>query len=137
MNSKKRVLVTCGPIPARVDSVKYLTNMFKGGLAFKTAAWLSGNKDFEVSVLCWKYTKIPDNMPQEIRVDTVNDVFEYYDWITANAGNFDAFIMAAAVANLTPVHPYEGKFPSHNYKPGDEFDIRFMIVPRAIDAIKP
>ena len=47
MNSKKRVLVTCGPIPARVDSVKYLTNMFKGGLAFKTAAWLSGNKDFE------------------------------------------------------------------------------------------
>ena len=74
MNSKKRVLVTCGPIPARVDSVKYLTNMFKGGLAFKTAAWLSGNKDFEVSVLCWKYTKVPDNMPQEIRVDTVNDV---------------------------------------------------------------
>lgn len=50
-------------------------------------------------------------MPQEIRVDTVNDVFEYYDWITANARNFDAFIMAAAVANLTPVHPYEGKFP--------------------------
>lgn len=48
MNSKKRVLVTCGPIPARVDSVKYLTNMFKGGLAFKTAAWLSGNKDFEI-----------------------------------------------------------------------------------------
>ena len=137
MNSKKRVLVTCGPIPARVDSVKYLTNMFKGGLAFKTAAWLSGNKDFEVSVLCWKYTKVPDNMPQEIRVDTVNDVFEYYDWITANAKNFDAFIMAAAVANLTPVHPYEGKFPSHNYKPGDEFDIRFMIAPRAIDAIKP
>lgn len=137
MNSKKRVLVTCGPIPARVDSVKYLTNMFKGGLAFKTAVWLSGNKDFEVSVLCWKYTKVPDNMPQEIRVDTVNDVFEYYDWITANARNFDAFIMAAAVANLTPVHPYEGKFPSHNYKPGDEFDIRFMIAPRAIDAIKP
>lgn len=31
MNSKKRVLVTCGPIPARVDSVKYLTNMSRAG----------------------------------------------------------------------------------------------------------
>lgn len=34
---KKKVVISCGPIPARLDSVKYITNRFKGGLAFRTA----------------------------------------------------------------------------------------------------
>lgn len=49
-DNKKRVLVTCGPIPARLDSVKYLTNMFKGGLAFRTANWLARDQDLEVKI---------------------------------------------------------------------------------------
>lgn len=133
----KKIVVTCGPIPARLDSVKYLTNMFKGGLAFKTASWLARYPDFEVTVVCWKHTRVPEDCAGWHALVTVNDVFEYYDWIAANARNYDAFVTAAAVANLTPVKPYEGKFPSHNYRPGDEFDIKFMIAPRAIDAIKP
>lgn len=134
---KKKIVVTCGPIPARVDSVKFLTNMFKGGLAFRTASWLARDPGFEVTVVCWKHTPVPKDIADWHALVTVCDVFEYYDWITANAKNYDAFVMAAAVANLTPVHPWEGKFPSHEYKPGEEFDIRFMIAPRAIDAIKP
>ena len=52
------------------------------------------------------------------------------------AADYDAFIMAAAVANLIPSDPYDGKFPSHKYKVGEQFDIRFEIAPRAIDIIK-
>jgi hypothetical protein len=37
----KNVVVSCGPIPAKLDSVKYLTNVFKGGLAFETARRLA------------------------------------------------------------------------------------------------
>lgn len=133
----KKIVVTCGPIPAKLDSVKYLTNMFKGGLAFRTASYLAAEPDFEVTVLCWKRTPIPKDNADWHALVTVDDVFEYYDWIVAHAKDYDAFVMAAAVANLTPVHPWEGKFPSHEYKPGEEFDIRFMIAPRAIDAIKP
>lgn len=135
-NDKKRVLVTCGPIPARLDSVKYLTNMFKGGLAFRTANWLARDPDLEVTVLCWERADIPKNNADWKALATVKDVFEYYDWVTTYANDFDAFVFAAAVANLTPVKPYEGKFPSHLYKPGQEFDIKFMIAPRAIDAVK-
>lgn len=133
----KKILVSAGPIPARLDAVKYITNRFKGGLAIQTANYLSTQPDFEVTLLAWAHTDLKA-VSGEIRHRVmVSDVYEYYDWIVANAKNFDAFVLAAAVANLTPVQTFEGKFPSHLYKPGDEFDIRFMIAPRAIDAVKP
>ena len=137
-DTKKNIVISCGPIPARLDSVKFITNRFKGGLAFKTANYLA-NHDNNVTVIVWKFTEIPENIAQNPNIREivrVTDVFEYYDWFVTHAKDYDAFVMAAAVANLTPVKPYEGKFPSHNYKPGDEFDIKFMIAPRAIDAIK-
>lgn len=134
--AKKRVAISAGPIPAKLDPVKFVTNRFKGGLALKTAAYLASQPDFEVTLVMWK-NAVADGIPSGIKkLATVEDVFEYYDWFAANAKNYDAFVMAAAVANLTPVHPYEQKFPSHLYKPGEEFDIKFMIAPRAIDAIK-
>jgi len=134
--SSKKVVISCGPIPARLDSVKYLTNRFKGGLAIKTAEYLI-DKGYCVTVVAWKYSEIPNRIKlKAVKAILVNDVFEYFQWFSDNAENYDAFVMAAAVANLTPVNPWEGKFPSHNYKPGDEFDIKFTIVPRAIDIIK-
>lgn len=137
----KSVVISCGPIPARLDSVKYITNRFKGGLAFKTAEYLA-NQGFDLTIVTWTHTAnagLPGNLndnPNVKEIVRVKDVFDYYNWFEANAKNYDAFIMAAAVANLTPVKPYEGKFPSHNYQPGDEFDIKFMIAPRAIDIVK-
>lgn len=131
----KKVVISCGPIPARLDSVKFITNRFKGGLAFRTAGYLT-EQGHEVTVVAWTFTTIPDNIRMTAKeIVQVNDIFEYYDWFVAHAKDYDAFVMAAAVANLTPVSPYEGKFPSHNYKAGDKFDIEFMIAPRAIDAI--
>lgn len=151
-SSGKKVVVSVGPIPARLDSVKFVTNRFKGGLAVRTAYQLA-KLGHDVTIVAWKYTDVPSDImspepdhdrkagdlieyPGVREVVRVADVLEYYDWFVANAKNYDAFVMAAAVANLTPVKPYEGKFPSHLYKPGDEFDIKFMIAPRAIDAVK-
>lgn len=141
----KKIVISCGPIPARLDAVKFITNRFKGGLAFKTARYLIDQNKYDVTVVIWKHTPLPkvdgrllmDYWAQEnVHVVTVNDVFEYYNWFKDNAKNYDGFILAAAVANLTPSNPWEGKFPSHNYKVGDKFDITFEIAPRAIDIIK-
>lgn len=151
-SSGKKVVVSVGPIPARLDSVKFVTNRFKGGLAVRTAFNLA-KLGHDVTVVAWKYTDIPTDVmsaePDRVlkrgerieypgirKIVRVDDVLEYYDWFVAHAKDYDAFVMAAAVANLTPVRPYVGKFPSHLYKPGDEFDIKFMIAPRAIDAVK-
>lgn len=138
--SGKKIAISVGPIPARMDSVKYITNRFKGGLAVQTAGMLA-DKGHELTIVAWAFTANTElseleTHPNVKEIVRVSDVFEYYDWFVANAKNFDAFVMAAAVANLTPVKPCEGKFPSHLYKPGEEFDIKFMIAPRAIDAIK-
>lgn len=138
-DAKKRVVISCGPIPACLDSVKFLTNRFKGGLAFRTAGWLLDEHSdrLDLTVVAWKYTDVPSGIERCAReVIRVLDVFEYHDWFENHAGEYDAFIMAAAVANLAPTSPYPGKFPSHQYKPGDRFDIEFTIAPRAIDAVK-
>ncbi len=135
----KKVIISCGPIPARLDSVnsvKFLTSRYKGGLAFKTAAFLA-DQCFKLTVVVWKGTKIPANLRNNnIEIVRVEDVFDYYRWFEDNASGYDACIMAAAVANLTPSHPHEGKFPLHNYKVGEKFNIEFEIAPRAIDVVK-
>lgn len=132
----RKVVISAGPIPAKLDPVKFITNKFKGGLALKTAQYLASQPDFEVTLVMWSGAG-KDHIPEGLKeLAVVDDVFEYYDWFVANARNYHAFVMAAAVANLTPVKPYDQKFPSHLYKPGEEFDIRFMIAPRAIDAVK-
>lgn len=137
----KRVVISCGPIPARLDSVKFITNRFRGGLAFETAKRLAQEKDFELTIVKWTHTPLPWSI-EEARamgihdlVDVI-DVVEYAEWFKAHANDYDAFVMAAAVANLMPSEPYETKFPSHLYNVGDKFDIKFEIAPRAIDIIK-
>ena len=145
----KSIVISCGPIPARLDSVKFITNRFKGGLAFKTTDMLIKNYIMEsddenhITIVKWVHTELPENIsrhieicPNAISIVDVKDVFEYYKWYETNAIKHDAFIMAAAVANLTPSNPYDGKFPSHNYKVGEKFNIEFEIAPRAIDVVK-
>src|ERR1035441_6034934 len=52
------------------------------------------------------------------------------------APKYDAVILGAAVANLIPVERFPGKFPSHNYKPGDIIPFSLKIAPRIIDEVK-
>jgi len=132
---KKKVVISCGPIPSRLDSVKFITNRFKGGLAFKTADILQ--QYYDLTIVTWTHTELPKNYDwSSVNVVKVIDVIEYCKWFEEHASEYDAFVMAAAVANLMPSNPWEGKFPSHNYKVGDQFDIKFEIAPRAIDIIK-
>ena len=124
----KKIIISAGPIPGRLDSIKYITNRFKGGLAFKTAELLS--KDFDVTIIKWKYC----DYEGELKTIDIEDVDEYMNYMTTN--KYDAYILAGAVANLVPIDPWVGKFPSHNYKVGEEFNIKFTIAPRIIDEIK-
>ena len=141
---RKNIVISCGPIPARLDSVKFITNKFKGGLAFKTAEMLIDTDKYDMTIIVWDGTTIPEKYLEcphyyankHVHLVKVKDVIDYCNWFKENATNYDAFILAAAVANLMPSNPWEGKFPSHNYKVGEKFNIEFEIAPRAIDIIK-
>lgn len=61
---------------------------------------------------------------------------DYRKQVLVLAPQMDAVILGAAVANLIPMTPYVGKFPSHHYKVGDRIPIDFTIAPRVIDEVK-
>jgi hypothetical protein len=124
-----KILLSAGPIPARLDSVKFITNRFKGGLALKTGEMLK-ELGHDVTIVKWKHTDLRTKLP----CHDVEDIFDYRGKILGH--NADVYILTAAVANLIPTNPWKGKFPSHDYCVGDEFDIKFTIAPRIIDEVK-
>jgi len=128
----KRVLVSAGPIPAKLDSVKFLTNKFKGGLALWTAKLLAESRDFDVHVVASRMTEVTGF--SNSRTHYVDDIEGYLSFVREFEA--DAYILVAAVANIMPVSPWEGKFPSHEYSEGEEFNIRFKIAPRIIDRVR-
>jgi len=129
----KSLLITVGPIPAKLDSVKLITNKFKGGLALKTAEALQSSH--RITILAHTSTDIPkDKLAPETTVIRIEDVMDCYEKLRTIEA--DTYVLAGAVANLMPVNPWKGKFPSHNYKVGDTFNIPFTIAPRAINQIR-
>ena len=138
------ILITGGPVHAYLDAVKIITNKFKGGLMCELAELLL-YEDVTITYLTAKGSKIPDAMEiddgSKIRKVSATVIYhdgfeDYQKKVLDLAPKFDAVILGAAVANLIPLHPLKGKFPSHNYKPGDVIPIEFTIAPRIIDEVK-
>jgi len=128
----KKILVTGGPVHTYLDAIKIITNRFKGGRMFRLADQLRSH-GYEVTYLTAK--------GYGFEADCVNQIFhdgfdDYMQKVLELAPQMDAVILGAAVANLIPLNPLTGKFPSHNYKPGDVIPIDFTIAPRIIDEVK-
>lgn len=131
-----KILVTGGPVHAKLDAVKIITNTFKGGLMAELADKLkvADINNVEITYLTAKGSKLPcTNNPTILFHDGFHD---YMQQVIALAPQFDAVVLGAAVANLIPLTPWVGKFPSHNYKVGDRIPIDFTIAPRVIDEVK-
>jgi len=137
----KKILITGGPVYAHLDSVKIITNRFKGGriaeLAYKLAF---RDKKIRVTYLCSCGSKQPKALTHPL-FGQVNIIYhtgfhDYYKKVLELAPKHDAVILGAAVCNLIPIKPWKKKFPSHNYKVGDRIPIDFTIAPRVIDEVK-
>lgn len=130
----KKVLITGGPVHAHLDAVKIITNRFKGGLMVDLAQHLKA-LGADVTYL---YAPKAGALSPGAGIATVEHqgFDDYRKKVLALAPQMDGVVLGAAVANLIPVKPWKGKFPSHDYKPGDEIPIPFMIAPRIIDGVK-
>ncbi len=128
-----KILISGGPVHAYLDDVKIITNKFKGGLMAQLATEMN-LYNHDVDYFCNKGGLRPESAAVVfINHDGIED---YRDFFRVYAKDYDAIILGAAVANLIPVNPIKGKFPSHNYKPGDVIPIDFTIAPRIIDEAK-
>lgn len=133
----KRLLVTGGPVHAKLDDVKIITNRFKGGLIAELVNLFFKKYPDDVSIiyLCSKGSIIPKSN-LKLRIVYHDGFWDYWKKVNEMSTNMDGVILGAAVSNLIPLQPFKGKFPSHNYKPGDIIPIDFTIAPRVIDEVK-
>ena len=155
----KKILITGGPVHAYLDDVKIITNKFKGGLIADLAGKFvdmaenlhseakvnrgENTADVHITYLCSKNSQQPqwDNylgVEQTPYLTCVhhNGIDDYMEKVLELTPQMDAVVLGAAVANLIPKDKIEGKFPSHNYQPGDTIPIDFTIAPRIIDEVK-
>lgn len=149
------ILITGGPVHAHLDSVKIITNTFRGGRMLELAYDLA-KYGFEVTYLGAKHilreqlgrlagelidspntrhAPGPDDGPG-VRFISHAGFDSYRTKVLELAIDADAVVLGAAVANLIPQNPWKEKFPSHDYKPGDVVDIPFIVAPRVIDEVR-
>lgn len=130
-----KILVTGGPVHAKLDSVKIVTNRFKGGRMAMLAKQLE-QMGHEVTYLTSKHTLPPDKF--RVPLATHDGFIDYMDRVRMLAPSYDAVILGAAVANLIPEPPWgtDKKFPSHDYAEGDKVMVPFRVAPRVINEVK-
>lgn len=133
----KKLLITGGPVHAHLDAVKVITNRFKGGLMCQLSEALAGYDGAEIMYLCAPaFGAQTPARNSNIEVVAHKGFDDYHRKVIEFAPSTDCVILGAAVANLIPANPWQGKFPSHNHKPGDVIPIEFKIAPRVIDEVK-
>ncbi|WP_163653924.1 bifunctional phosphopantothenoylcysteine decarboxylase/phosphopantothenate--cysteine ligase CoaBC [Listeria sp. PSOL-1] len=112
----KKVLVTAGGTRENLDPVRYLTNRSSGKMGSRIAeeAMLRG----ALVTLVTTIRELPVN--EKIDVRYVDSADEMYQVVIAEQKKQDAFIMAAAVADYTPIEVSEHKIK----KQGDEFVVK-------------
>ncbi len=132
----KKILITGGPVHAYLDSVKIITNRFKGGLMCRLAENLA-DLGAEVFYVGSELTSevVPKEHPR-IHVLLHRGFDNYMSLVCGMAPNVDGVILGAAVANVICANPIEGKFPSHNYKPGDKTPFELIVAQRVIEEVK-
>lgn len=107
-----RILVTAGPTPGRIDSVRLLTNRFRGRLGTKIAdeAYMRGA---EVTLILG-----PSGIQQPTHLDTIliGDYHEYHSKVldTLRQNSIDIGIFSASVADFIPKEAFNGKIPSQS-----------------------
>ncbi len=107
---RKRLLITGGPTPVKIDNVRRLSNKFKGSLSRRiaTEAYLRGA---EVKLLMGD-TGL--TLPSYLDVLYHEDYFAYLHNVLNELveNKYDAGVFSAAVADYQPQEVHEGKVPS-------------------------
>ncbi|MBN2417466.1 bifunctional phosphopantothenoylcysteine decarboxylase/phosphopantothenate--cysteine ligase CoaBC [bacterium] len=100
-----RVLITAGPTREPIDPVRYLSNNSSGKMGFALAE-AAASRGASVTLVTGPVSL--ETMPPVDRID-VSTAAEMNDAVLARFPDHDVLIMAAAVADFTPLHPSGSK----------------------------
>ena len=101
----RKVLITAGPTQEAIDPVRYLTNHSTGKMGFALAR-AARNAGAEVTLVAGRNTLAPVRGVNTVNVASAQ---EMADAVLSRQDESDAMILAAAVADYTPVHAADEK----------------------------
>jgi phosphopantothenoylcysteine decarboxylase/phosphopantothenate--cysteine ligase len=101
----KKILVTAGPTYEPIDPVRFIGNRSSGKMGFALAA-AAVHRGAEVTLVAGKTHLTTPRLVKRIDVSTAEQM---YNAVMKNRRNKDGIIMAAAVADFTPVKIYNQK----------------------------
>lgn len=96
----KKILVTAGPTREAIDPVRYITNHSTGKMGYAIAK-AAARRGAEVTLVSGPVELKPLRFVKNVPVESAKDMFEA---VTGLAGEQDAVIKAAAVADYRPAH---------------------------------
>ena len=97
-----KVLISAGPTREKIDIIRFLSNRSSGKMGYALAA-VAAELDWEVVLVSG-----PVNLtvPDKVRLIKVESAAEMAKTVCAEAPDADMVIMAAAVADFTPIQSY-------------------------------
>jgi phosphopantothenoylcysteine decarboxylase/phosphopantothenate--cysteine ligase len=100
-----KILISAGPTREKIDIIRFLSNRSSGKMGYALAA-VAAEHDWEVVLVSGPVNlTVPDN----VRLIKVESAAEMAKAVCAEAPDADLVIMAAAVADFTPVQSYDHK----------------------------
>jgi len=112
----KKALVTAGPTYEAIDPVRFIGNHSSGKMGYAIAEELA-SRGAEVTLVSGPVSLKPRN--EKIRLMPVSSAEEMHTTCTAGSSTYDIVVMAAAVADYTPVMAAEQKIK----KAGEELTV--------------
>jgi phosphopantothenoylcysteine decarboxylase/phosphopantothenate--cysteine ligase len=109
----KKIIVTAGPTPAKIDNVRIISNRFKGRLGVKIAEELYMRGSNVHLILGSTGLEVPSFLKDH--TTKIRTFDEYYIQITKELHEgYDVGIFAAAVIDYIPATESKGKIPSQD-----------------------
>lgn len=113
----KKVLITAGPTYEPIDPVRYVGNHSSGKMGLEIA--LQAKSEGADVIMVLGPNSLPKNLLEGIEVIDVNTAQEMHEACEDNFSAQDIVLMAAAVADYTPVNPASQKIK----KSDDNFNL--------------
>lgn len=107
----KKALVSAGPTYEAIDPVRFIGNHSSGKMGYALADELA-SRGAEVTLISGPVSIQPKN--KKIKLVPVTSADEMYTTCTANSSSYDIAIMAAAVADYTPITVADQKIKKKN-----------------------
>ncbi|MBI5325872.1 MAG: bifunctional phosphopantothenoylcysteine decarboxylase/phosphopantothenate synthase [Ignavibacteriae bacterium] len=101
----KTILISAGPTIEKIDDVRFISNFSSGKMGFALAK-IAHELGADVILVSGP---VSIQTPEGIKRIDVESADEMYDSIMNEFYKCDIAIMAAAVADYTPINPYKGK----------------------------